>query len=92
MGMPDSKRLKWADGFGTDAEPSAGAAAPVAGSEPAANDADGWEHYRRWVSKAPAPRSRRAGIDPTLYTWKGYRTWTEQVRRNWKPDPGDGQD
>ncbi|MDH4109140.1 MAG: hypothetical protein OEW35_12535 [Gammaproteobacteria bacterium] len=46
---------------------------------------DGWQQYRRWISKAPAPRQRRGGIDPTLYTWKGYRSWTEQIKRNW-PD------
>lgn len=39
---------------------------------------DGWRQYRRWVSTR-----RRAGIDRSLYTWKGYRTWTEQVKRNW---------
>ena len=88
MGMPDSKSLKWADGFSTDAEPpTANATARVSTAEPAANDADGWEKYRQWVSKAPAPRARRTGIDPALFTWKGYRTWTEQVRRNWTPEP-----
>jgi len=46
-------------------------------------EADGWQQYRRWISKAPAPRDRRSSIDPSLYTWKGYRSWTEQVKRNW---------
>ncbi len=46
-------------------------------------DADGWQQYRQWISKAPAPRGRRAGVDPSLYTWKGYRDWTEQIKRNW---------
>ena len=55
----------------------------------AANEADpdGWQQYRRWISKAPAPRGRRTGLDPSLYTWKGYRNWSEQVKRNWR----DGQ-
>jgi hypothetical protein len=48
----------------------------------AANN-DGWQQYRKWISKTPAPRTRRTGLDPTLYTWKGYRNWTEQVKRNW---------
>lgn len=48
-----------------------------------APDADGWQHYRKWISTAPAPRSRRGSIDPALYTWKGYRNWTEQVKRKW---------
>ena len=37
----------------------------------------------------PVPRGRRVGIDPALYTWKGYRNWSEQVKRNWHPEPGD---
>ncbi len=31
-------------------------------------------------------RGKRVGIDPSLYTWKGYRTWSEQVKRNWTDD------
>lgn len=88
--MPDSKHLKWADEFSTEAESQdsqPGEAVPPGG--PAANDADGWQQYRQWVTKAPAPRGRRVGIDPALYTWKGYRNWSEQVKRNWRPDPDD---
>ncbi|MDJ0700251.1 MAG: hypothetical protein QNJ07_10365 [Woeseiaceae bacterium] len=88
--MPDSKNLKWADNYGTDAEVEESAAdATMSNSGPAANDADGWQQYRHWISKAPAPKSRRSGIDPSLYTWKGYRNWTDQVRRNWTQDPAD---
>ena len=55
-------------------------------------DPDGWQQYRQWISKAPAPRGRRVGIDPSLYTWKGYRNWSEEVKRNWDPDaPEDGE-
>jgi hypothetical protein len=25
-------------------------------------------------------------VDPALYTWKGYRNWSEKVRRDWKQD------
>ena len=48
------------------------------------SEPDGWQQYRRWISKAPAPRGRRTGVDPSLYTWKGYRSWSEQVKRNWQ--------
>lgn len=51
-----------------------------------APDDDGWQQYRRWISKAPAPRRRRTGIDPSLYTWKGYRDWAKQVKRNWSSE------
>lgn len=48
-----------------------------------ASDRDGWQQYRKWISKTPAPKNRRSGLDPALYTWKGYRSWTEHVKRNW---------
>jgi hypothetical protein len=85
--MPDSKHMKWVDDYATDAKPKADEAeTAVNPPQPAANDADGWQQYRRWITKAPAPRSRRVGIDPSLYTWKGYRNWSEQVKRNWTDD------
>lgn len=94
--MQDSKHAKWVDdqreegtstsSAKTDSDDASDAVAPV---EPAANDADGWQQYRHWISKAPAPRGRRVGIDPSLYTWKGYRSWTEQVKRNWTDETGD---
>ena len=83
--MPDSKNAKWADDY-TDESASAANAEPALPAEPAANDADGWQQYRRWITKAPAPRSRRVGLDPALYTWKGDRNWTEQVKRQWKDE------
>ena len=85
--MPDSKHMKWADSYGTEAadNPSNDDAA-LDNHAPAANDADGWQQYRRWISKAPTPRSRRSGIDPSLYSWKGYRDWSDSVKRNWSKD------
>ncbi len=88
--MPESKRMKWESGFGTDAgQDSKADDAALTRSAAAANDADGWKQYRRWISKAPTPRGRRAGIDPSLYSWKGYRDWTDQVRRNWAKESSD---
>ncbi len=85
--MAESKHMTWVDGFGTDAEADPKTEnSEIGADEPAANDADGWQQYRRWISKAPAPRGRRAGIDPSLYTWKGYRDWSDHVRRNWGKD------
>jgi hypothetical protein len=84
--MPDSKNAKWADDFKEEAASAESTDAALPSSEPAANDADGWQQYRRWVTKAPAPRARRTGLDPSLYTWKGYRSWTEQVKRHWKDE------
>lgn len=89
--MPDSKNVKWVGDYTEDSSSPATENTPVAPAEPAANDADGWQQYRHWISKAPAPRGRRVGIDPSLYTWKGYRSWTDQVKRNWIDD-GDDND
>jgi len=90
--MPESKHLPWVD-VSRDAEAQADEASAaekaVSPSQPAANDADGWQQYRQWISKAPAPRGRRTGIDPALYTWKGYRSWSEKVKRNWNPEKDD---
>ena len=88
--MPDSKHLRGDERFGTEAkDESPSTDATVPGNPPAANDADGWQQYRHWISKAPAPRGRRTGINPALYSWKGYREWTDQVRRNWSKDSSD---
>lgn len=85
--MPDSKHMKWRDNYGTDTDVDAKAKDATLDSKvPAANDADGWQQYRRWVSKAPSPRTRRSGIDPSLYSWKGYRDWSDQVKRTWSKD------
>ena len=91
--MPDNKHLNWVDDYNTDSEsrPETDDRS-VPAPEPAANDADGWQQYRQWISKAPAPRGRRVGIDPALYTWKGYRNWSEQVKRNWDPDASGDSD
>lgn len=85
--MQDSKETSWASNRGDDS--LAGGDANEQDSEasqPAQNgsaEMDGWQQYRRWISKAPVPRSRRMGVDPSIYTWKGYRNWSEQIKRNW---------
>ncbi len=84
--MQDSKKISWASDFVTERETVEESSSPNAngsGSAKSGTDPDGWQQYRKWISKAPAPRTRRSGIDPSLYTWKGYRSWTEQVKRNW---------
>lgn len=82
--MQDSKEITWASDYSAEAadEPKANGRASGVDADDKA-DSDGWQQYRRWISKAPAPRSRRAGVDSSLYTWKGYRNWAEQVKRNW---------
>lgn len=76
--MQDSKDENVADVFDADTTEH-----PQSDDATERDDADGWQQYRKWISKAPAPRKRRTGVDPSLYTWKGYRSWAEQVKRNW---------
>ncbi len=82
--MQDSKETTWASDRSAEEEQSPNADdREIAVQADKRADADGWQQYRKWISKAPAPRSRRTGVDPLLYTWKGYRSWSEQVKRNW---------
>ena len=82
--MQDSKDNNWVGDYGHSVESDAKVSASESDSPTAPSaEVDGWQQYRRWISKAPAPRGRRTGVDPSLYTWKGYRNWTEQVKRNW---------
>ncbi len=90
--MPDSKNTKRVDNYAEDNSSTANSDSSLPPDQPAANDSDGWQQYRRWISKAPAPKGRRVGIDPSLYTWKGYRNWTEQVKRNWSDESGGDSD
>lgn len=79
--MQDSKETRW--NVDHEAEAEAGPNPRDAGDRPEEADAEAieaWRRFRQW------PSSRRRGnIDRSLYTWKGYRTWSEQVKRNW-PD------
>lgn len=82
--MQDSKQNSWARNYDTAATEDESANDHDAGSNATdESDVDGWQQYRRWISKAPVPQGRRTGVDPSLYTWKGYRNWTEQIKRDW---------
>ena len=87
--MQDSKEMSWVHDYATehksdDDEAANGTDDRITDvAKKVATENDGWSQYRKWISKAPAPRGRRSGIDPTLYTWRGYRSWAEQVKRKW---------
>ncbi len=87
--MRKANRLKWPSehDFAADPEPDFDqVAVDLSVNEAAANDVDGWQQYRRWVSRAPAPKIGRSGPDASLYTWKGYRSWSDKVRRGMRDD------
>ena len=85
--MQESKEISWVSDYDADTPEDvqdSGRQADVKSNS--SSESDGWQQYRKWISKAPVPRQRRGGIDPSLYTWKGYRNWTEQVKRNWSEE------
>ncbi len=85
--MQESKESSWASDYEADSEEqSQGSGREADVQRNGSSDPDGWQQYRNWISKAPVPQKRRSGIDPSLYTWKGYRSWTELVKRNWSVD------
>jgi hypothetical protein len=47
----------------------------------------GWEAYRKWLSSMNGKQqSRRAPIDHSVYSWKGYHSWADRVRQAWKSE------
>lgn len=85
--MQESKDISWNSDYDAEtASESDDSGHETDVRQNGSSDADGWQQYRRWISKAPVPKQRRGGIDPSLYTWKGYRSWTEQVKRNWSDE------
>ena len=52
----------------------------------ATNEQQGWDAYRKWLSRLGRPPVERSAVDPSIYSWKGYNNWAERVRQNWKPE------
>lgn len=52
------------------------------------SEAQGWEAYRKWLSSMNGrpTTSRRAPIDHSVYSWKGYNNWADRVRQAWKSE------
>ena len=93
--MSDRKGHQYAAGYDNKSTNNNGRAdltSPLRGRRangliaPNGKNMGGWDAYRRWLTQVQAPDARRMPLDPTLYTWKGYRSWAEQVRRDWEPD------
>jgi len=47
---------------------------------------EGWDAYRKWMSRVSGSAERRAPLDPAIYSWKGYHNWADKVRQSWKPE------
>jgi hypothetical protein len=62
---------------------------PSSKTAPADNDArpteqQGWEAYRKWLSRVSMQPARRAAKDVSIYSWHGYNNWADKIRQNWK--------
>jgi hypothetical protein len=55
-------------------------------TRPTGNEQNGWDAYRKWLSRVSTtkPTGERAPLDPSIYSWRGYHTWADKIRQNWK--------
>ncbi len=51
-----------------------------------ANNREGWDAYRRWLTRVGGQSTRRSPLDASVYSWKGYHSWAEKVRQEWEPE------
>jgi hypothetical protein len=50
-------------------------------------DQHGWDAYRKWLSRVSTkPTGERAPLDHSIYSWRGYHTWADKIRQNWKDE------
>jgi hypothetical protein len=60
---------------------SGSAESPRSGTD----EQQGWDAYRKWLSRvSPKATTERAPLDHSIYSWRGYHTWADKVRQNWK--------
>jgi len=52
-------------------------------ANPNGKEVTSWDAYRNWLTKVQAPEQRRSLPDPALFSFKGYRSWAEKIRRDW---------
>jgi len=87
--MSDTKQNKYssllAAGNPTRRVVAADASRP-AGAKQSGREVTTWDAYRNWLTKVQAPEQRRSVPDPALFSFKGYRSWAEKIRRDWESD------
>jgi hypothetical protein len=44
----------------------------------------GWDAYRKWLSRVSSAPVQRSPMDHSVYSWKGYHNWADRVRQSWK--------
>ena len=53
------------------------------GRSSGSNEQQGWDAYRKWLSRVSMQPNRRAARDVSIYSWRGYNSWADKVRQNW---------
>ena len=93
MPMSDQKQNRYARHLAGEYDsPGAGAAVADApaqrpnGAAKGGREVGSWDAYRNWLTKVQAPEQRRSLPDPALFSFKGYRSWAEKIRRDWETD------
>jgi hypothetical protein len=71
-----------------DDQPDRQRSSVAAGRSPGAvpNEQQGWEAYRKWLSRVSMQPARRSPRDVSIYSWRGYNNWADKVRQNWESD------
>jgi hypothetical protein len=50
------------------------------------SEQQGWEAYRKWLSRVSLQPARRNARDASLYSWRGYNNWADKIRQTWKAE------
>jgi len=80
--MSDGKNHRFRPPLYHDGEPAPQAGPAEAPSAP--DEKQGWEAYRKWLSRVSMQPARRSARDASIYSWHGYNSWADKVRQNWK--------
>ena len=57
-----------------------------ADKQSAPSEQQGWEAYRKWLSRVSMQPARRTARDASVYSWRGYNNWADKVRQNWESE------
>ena len=70
-------------------ESSQDGAAPTESSRRSSDppsEQQGWDAYRKWLSRVSMQPNRRTARDVSIYSWRGYNSWADKVRQNWESE------
>jgi hypothetical protein len=55
-----------------------------AGQQQTNKEKHGWDAYRKWLSRGVTQSPvQRTPLDRSVYSWRGYHTWADKIRRSW---------